>query len=148
MASASTPAAGPSPSARTNSSAHTISGMARNTISSQRAACRTMPACTRPGPGPMREMDSARVVTKPSGAPISSAMAVPAVAMARVSSVALASSARKAGELSGGKKPARKPPMTARLPLPNSAQGLNSESASTGHATASAASQPARRRPA
>jgi hypothetical protein len=76
---------------------------------------RTAIAGAPPGPGPMRETDSVARARKASGAAIAKAERMPAVAMASVRErFALASSARKAGSNRGGKKPARKPPITAQ----------------------------------
>jgi hypothetical protein len=64
---------------------------------------------------------------------------MPAVAIASVSSVAFQSRARKSGAVDGGRKPARKLPITCRLPLANSCHGLNSASQSSGQRTTTAA---------
>ncbi len=83
-------------------------------------------------PGPMREIDSDRVATKASGTASTKASAMPAVAMASVSQRrARAGAPGNPRAVAGGRKPARKPPITRRLAGSNSACGLNS--ASTQH---------------
>ena len=57
MAMANTPADGPRPTARTNISAQTISGIARSRVKVSRALPRTVSPRQRPGPGPIREID-------------------------------------------------------------------------------------------
>ena len=64
----------------------------------------------------MREIDSDRVIAKASGTASTKASAMPAVAMASVSSVALRQQAEEIRrDSAGGRKPARKPPITRRL---------------------------------
>ena len=65
-------------------------------------------------------------------------MAFVAVAMATVSSVALASSWRNSAPVAGGQKPARKFNITCAFALSKSCQGLNSARASNGQRTTSA----------
>ena len=67
IASASTPAAGPSDSARTNISAHTISGTERSNTISVRTAWRSARPRQRPSAGPIAETDSERVAQNASG---------------------------------------------------------------------------------
>ena len=90
MASASTPAAGPRPSACTNISAHTISGIARSPTITSRTPWRTAWPRQRPSAGPIAEIDSERVAPIASGTAIAKASAMPAVAIASVCSVAVA----------------------------------------------------------
>src|SRR5450755_1054749 len=138
MASARTPAPGPRPRARTKTRAHTTSGMARRKLSTPRTPARKAAPDHCPGPGPMPATARARVASTASGAATTNARAMPAVAMASVSSVALPRSARKSGDVAGGTKPARKVAITCRLPAPKSCQGWNSASASSGHNTTTA----------
>src|ERR1019366_1196385 len=132
---ASTPAPGPRPRARTNTSAHTTSGTERRAVRTPRTTVRAAAPRIPPGPGPMRATASERVASTASGAAMTKASEMPAVAMASVSSVALLSRARKSAAVDGGKKPARKFAITCRLSLPKSAHGWNSASASSGHRT-------------
>src|SRR5664280_144733 len=145
-ASASAPAPGPSPRARTKTSAQTTSGTDRKAVSTPRTMVRTAALRMAPGPGPMRAAASGRVARIASGAATMNASEMPAVAIARVSSVALPSKARNPGSADGGKKPARKFPITSRLSLPNSSHGWNWASASSGQRmtrpSASAVSRP------
>ena len=137
---ASTPAAGPRPKARTSSSAQTISGIPRNSNSVKRARARKASPRPRPGPGPMREIDRLYDSASPSGAASSMASAVPAVAMARVSMVALSMSCRNSVDTSGGKNCPTNPPITLRLRASSKSAGRNCAICNNGHNTSSAAS--------
>ena len=99
----------------------------------------------RPGPGPMRATASARVATIASGTAMRNASAIPAVAIASVSSVAFASRARNSGASDGGKKPARKLAITRALSPVNSCAGRNSARTSSGQRTTAAATSAATR---
>ena len=69
----------------------------------KRAGRRRTRNSTWPRAGPIREIDRLRVTISARGQPIDSAMAMPAVAIARVSSVELAISRRNSPELARGK---------------------------------------------
>src|SRR6185295_20055591 len=99
----------------TKTSAQTTSGIARSNVRTARAAVRTAVPAARPGPGPIRETASDRVATTASGTATTNASAIPAVAIATVSSVAFASNARKSGAVDGGRKPPTKFAITSRL---------------------------------
>ena len=129
---ASTPAVGPRPTMRTNSSAHTSSGTERSTIRIQRRTWRTTPASGRMRPVPRREIDRRSLMTKVAGMATISASVRPAVAIATVCQVSRSTIARKAGSVSGVRKSRRKPPAARRLCASNSSHGLNSAATSSG----------------
>ena len=135
---ASTPAVGPSPTTRTNTSAHTSSGMLRRMISSQRTAWRSTKgsACMRPVSA---EIDSALVDSSVSGIATSSASAMPAVAMATVRQASRATIHRNSPSIFGGKKSARKRRVDFSVSGSNRVQGLNSVTTSAGASSTSAA---------
>src|SRR5207247_10520946 len=85
---------------------------------------RSAPPRQRTGPGPMREIDSEYVIANASGIAMTNARAMPAVAIASVSSVAFSSRPRKSLDVAGGTKPARKLAITRALPASNKTQGL------------------------
>ncbi|MNP06691.1 hypothetical protein D3C76_986860 [compost metagenome] len=102
---ASTPAVGPRPTARTNSSAQTISGTLRRKISKPRTGMRTRR--DHPPARPLRDAarsDRARLARRLVGIASSSAKAMPAVATARVCKVAVYSSWRNSASCAGGQK--------------------------------------------
>ena len=130
---ASTPAVGPRPTMRTNSSAHTSSGTERRIIRIQRRPWRTSAAngCTRPVP--RREIDRRSVMTKVAGIATSKASVRPAVAIATVCQVSRSTIARNSGSCAGTRKSSRNIPAARRLCASNSSQGLNSAPASSGY---------------
>jgi hypothetical protein len=141
---ASTPAVGPRPTTRTNTSAHTSSGMLRNTISSQRTAWRSQN-----GPRAMRpdraEMDSTRVLTSVSGMATTRASVTPAVAMATVRQVSRTTMRTNSASCASGQKLPRNCPVTFRLSGSSRIQGLNSVATPSGHSSTSMASIQKRR---
>ncbi len=146
MAMASTPAVGPRPTARTNSNAQTISGMLRSTISRPRTGQRRawVHQAGRP-PRLSAESDSARVARRAQGMAMASARVMPAVAMARVSSVACQSRARKSPPCSGGQKAETKLPMVSALLPSNSTPMSSSLNRRPGQSSATASSVSSRR---
>ncbi|MNN43171.1 hypothetical protein D3C81_1573940 [compost metagenome] len=143
---ASTPAVGPRPTARTNNSAQTISGMLRSTISSRRTGQRRAFDHQRGRPPrASADTDSTRVASSAQGTASSQASAMPAVAMARVSRVARPSRARNSPSCAGGQKAARKLPMVAALPGSNSTARFSSLSCRPGHSRARASTLSSRR---
>ena len=142
---ASTPAVGPRPTTRTNSSAHTSSGTERSSTAVQRSAWRSA-ACG----APMREAsaltDSRADAPIASGTAISQAIASPAVAMATVRQVSRASRPRNSASARGGTNCARKRPVDRRLRSSSSCQGLNSVSTNSGHSSTARPSSSVQRR--
>src|SRR5690606_4032572 len=113
--------------------AQTISGTLRNTISRLRVGQRsTKPRLPGSALGNSRALDNARVATREQGRARARARVIPAVAMARVSTVALASSATNTGSPVGGQNPDRKLPMVWILAGSSSAARLNSLTWSAG----------------
>jgi len=145
MAMASTPAVGPNPTTRTNTSAQTSSGTERSTTVHPRTACLSHagPRAMRP---PTALTDSRSVIASASGSAIRPASAMPAVAIATVRQVSRASNARNSASWRSGTNCARKRPVTRRLRASNSVHGWNSASTSSGHSTTTAASTPNMRR--
>ena len=128
---ASTPAVGPRPTTRTNTSAQTSSGTLRNRMSSQRTPWRTMKgsACMRPGNA---ETESALVDISVSGIATSNASAMPAVAMATVRQHSRATNSRNSPSIFGGEKSLRKRRVDFSVSGSNSVHGLNSVRTSAG----------------
>ncbi|MNP35081.1 hypothetical protein D3C76_1283990 [compost metagenome] len=136
---ASTPAVGPRPTARTKSSAQTISGTLRRKISRPRTGQRRAWAHQAGRPPRCRaDSDSARLAQREAGRAITSARLMPAVAMARVSRVARPNSWRNSSPCSGGQKPERNWPMVWTLPGSSSTAGFSSLSSRPGQSNARA----------
>ena len=142
---ASTPAVGPSPTTRTNSSPHTSSGIDRNTTSVQRTSWRQA-AGHRPIGVASALSDSREVASSASGTAASHASASPAVAMATVRQVSRSSSARKSASWRGGTKSDTNFQLAPRLRASASVAGLNSVHTSSGQANTAATSSSDTRR--
>jgi hypothetical protein len=85
---------------------------------------------------PLRaETDSTRVHTRVSGTATTSASVRPAVAMATVRQVSRATIARNSHPSTGGRKLARKSPVTLRFWASKRIQGLNSVATISGHSS-------------
>jgi hypothetical protein len=131
---ASTPAVGPRPTTRTNTSAHTSSGTLRSTIATPRTALRSSEGVHAMEP-PSAETERFRTLASASGTAISQASVRPAVAMATVRQVSRATRARNSTPWAGGRNPARKPAATLALWASKNTQGLNSVATSSGHSS-------------
>ena len=139
MAIASTPAVGPSPTARTNSSAQTISGTLRRKINSPRTGIlsRRDQAPERP-PREAARNDKARLASRLAGTASSSASTIPAVATANVCRVASYSSSRNSPSCAGGQKALVKLAICWRFSACSSTPGFSSLNCAPGHSRASA----------
>ncbi|EXF45186.1 hypothetical protein BAY1663_02398 [Pseudomonas sp. BAY1663] len=118
----------------------------RKTISSPRTGQRSV--CAHQAGRPPRlsaESDSARVASSAQGMATARAKVMPAVAMARVSSVACQSRARNSPPCSGGQKPARNAAMVSALLPSNSTPRSSSLRPRPGHSSATASNVSSRR---
>ncbi len=131
---ASTPAVGPRPTTRTNTSAHTSSGTLRNTISSQRTNCRNQngPRAIRPDSA---EIESRRTDISASGIATTNASVTPAVAMATVRQVSRAIMLKNSALTTNGQKVAMNWRLILRLSGSRKIQGLNSVATMSGHSS-------------
>ncbi|PAV93373.1 hypothetical protein WR25_15967 [Diploscapter pachys] len=137
MAMASTPAVGPRPTARTNNSAQTISGTLRRKISRPRTGRRAARdhGPRRPALEAARK-DNARLASRLAGTASSSARLMPAVATARVCTVAVSSKSRNPASWAGGQNALTKPAICWRFSACNSTPGSSSLRRRPGHSNA------------
>ena len=131
-----TPAVSPRPTARTNNSAQTSSGILRSAISSQRMPYRNEWQKKHMRPTPIIEIESDWLATSDSGMAINNAKKIPTVAMATVFHVDSAASFRNSVECAGGKNVTRNCFAAFKLDASKNTSGLNSAKYPTGSSTA------------
>ena len=134
-----TPAVGPKPTTRTKISAQISSGTLRSTTINQRRSVRNMVGSLSIFPV-NADTDKTLTESNASGIASTNAITMPAVAMATVRQVSLATSSKNSPSILGGKKSLKNFKVGFKLLASKSVQTLNSVSTSMGHSSTPTAS--------